>query len=214
MSHKARDYSTQQFVCHSHNVEWAKLDRGQLAVLADVFLDGHGGRKVSKKYVVRLSKEERKQLVAMVHSQRATAHQVFWARVLLKTDQGEDGPGLTDAEVAETLETTARTVERLRRRILDEGLQAALTRKRRLTQTRPPVLDASSEARLLAVCCSEPPVGHRRWSVRLLAKRLMQLGVVESVSRETVRRTLRKRNTSNLLNSKGGSSSRTTLGSK
>ena len=151
---------------------------------------------MNKRYVVRLSKEEREQLLVMVHVGKAAAYRLLWARILLKVDEGEKGPSLSDAEAAEALETTARTVERLRRRLVEEGLEAALTRKRRETPPRQPVFDGRSEARLVATCCSEPPAGRVRWTLRLLADRLVRLDVVESVSRETVRRTLKKTNLS------------------
>jgi hypothetical protein len=159
---------------------------------------------VSKQYVVRLSREERQELVAMVRSRTAAAHRVFWARILLKVDEGEDGPHQTDAEAAEALETTTRTVERLRRRFVEEGIESALAYKRLATQSPPRALDAFCEARLLAICSSPPPVGHARWSLRLLAKRLVQSGVVDAVSRETVRRTLKKRNADDVLGSTVG----------
>jgi hypothetical protein len=164
---------------------------------------------VSKQYVVRLSREERQELAAMVRSRRAAAHRVFWARILLKVDEGANGPHLTDAQVAEALETSTRTVERLRRRCVEEGLESALAYKRRATQSPPHVLDVLSEAQLLELCCSAPPPGHERWSLRLLASRLVQSGVVATISRETVRRTLRKRNAGDLIGSKVGDSSRT-----
>jgi transposase len=151
---------------------------------------------MNKRYLVRLSKEEREQLLVMVRVGKAAAHRLLWARILLKVDEGEEGPNLSDAEAAEALETTARTVERLRRRLVEEGLEAALTRKRRETPPRRFILDGRAEARLVATCCSEPPAGRARWTLRLLADRLVELNVVESVSRDTVRRTLKKTNLS------------------
>jgi hypothetical protein len=99
-------------------------------------------------------------------------------------------------ETAQALETTARTVERLRCRLVEEGLKAALSRKKRETAPCAPILDGKGEARLIALCCSEPPAGRNRWTIRLLADKFVELAVVESVSRETVRRTLKKTNLS------------------
>jgi transposase len=147
---------------------------------------------MNKRYVVRLTREERGGLLGLVRVGKAAAFRLLWARILLKVDQGEDGPGLSDEETAQALETTARTVERLRRRLVEEGMEAALSRKKRETPPRPPILDGQCEARLIATCCSEPPQGRGRWTVRLLADKLVELEVVESVSRETVRRTLKK----------------------
>jgi len=151
---------------------------------------------MNKRYMVRLSKEEREQLRAMVRVGKAAAYKLLWARILLKVDEGEHGPGLSDEEAAQALETTARTVERLRRRLVEEGLEAALCRKKRDMPSRRPVLDGKAEAHLVALCCSEPPRGRKRWTVRLLADKLVELEVVERVSRETVRRRLKKMNLS------------------
>jgi len=147
---------------------------------------------MNKRYVVRLTREERGELLALVRVGKSAAYKLLWARILLKVDQGKDGSGLSDEETAQALETTARTVERLRRRLVEEGIEAALSRKRRETVSRPPIFDGQCEARLIAMCCSEPPAGRGRWTVRLLADKLVELEVVESVSRETVRRTLKK----------------------
>lgn len=151
---------------------------------------------MNKKYVVRLTGKEREELLGLIRVGKAAAYKLLWARILLKADQGEDGPALSDEEIAQALETTIRTVERLRQRLVEEGLEAALNRKKRETPPRAPVLDGKCEARLIAMSCSEPPKGRARWTVRLLADKLVELEVVESVSRETVRRTLKKTNSS------------------
>ena len=148
---------------------------------------------MNKRYVVRLTRKEREELLGLIRVGKAAAYRLLWARILLKADQGEDGPGLSDEDIAQGLETTTRTVERLRQRLVEEGLEAALNRKKRQTPSRPPVLDGKREAHLIAISCSEPPEGRSRWTVRLLADKLVELAVVESVSRETVRRALKKR---------------------
>jgi transposase len=149
---------------------------------------------MNKRYVVRLTRKEREELSRLTRVGKGAAYRLLWARILLKADQGEEGPGLSDGEIAQALETTARTVERLRQRFVEEGLEAALSRKKRETPPRPPLLDGKAEAHLIAIGCSEPPRGHGRWTVRLLADKLVELEVVEAVSRETVRRALKKTN--------------------
>ena len=151
---------------------------------------------MNKTHVVRLTEEEREQLLTMIRVGKAAAYKLLWARILLKVDQGEDGPGLSDAETAEALETSPRTVERVRQRLVEEGLDAALTRTKRQTPPRQPLLDGQAEARLVALCCSEPPRGRTRWTLRLLADKLVELEVVESISKDTVRRRLKKTNLS------------------
>jgi len=147
---------------------------------------------MNKRYIVRLSKEERKQLLAIIRVGKAAAYKLLWARILLKVDQGEGGTGLSDEETAAALETTRRTVERVRRRLVEEGLEAALTRKKRETPPRQPILDGAAEAQLVALCCSEAPRGRKRWTLRLLADKLVELEVVESISKDTVSRRLKK----------------------
>jgi transposase len=151
---------------------------------------------MNKRYVVRLACKEREELLGLIRVGKAAAYKLLWARILLKADQGVDGPALSDEGIAQALETTTRTVERLRQRLVEEGLDAAMNRKKRETPSRPPVLDGKSEAHLIAIGCSEPPQGRGRWTVRLLADKLVELEVVESVSRETVRRALKKMNLS------------------
>jgi transposase len=151
---------------------------------------------MSKRYIVRLTPEERGQLRKLVRVGKAAAYRLLWARILLQVDEGKEGPALPDQQAAQSLETTARTVERLRRRFVEEGLEAALQQKKRDTSSTAPRLDGKAEARLVALCCSAPPQGRSRWTLRLLADKLVELEVVESVSHETVRRTLKKTNLS------------------
>jgi len=151
---------------------------------------------MNKKYIVRLSKEEQRELLTMIRVGKAAAHKLLWARVLLKVDQGEGRAWLSDKDAAEALETSRRTVERVRRRLVEEGLEAALTRKKRETPPRQPILDGASEAQLVALCCSEPPRGRARWTLRLLADKLVELEVVQWISKDTVSRRLKKTNLS------------------
>jgi transposase len=151
---------------------------------------------MNKRYIVRLTSEEREQLRRLVRIGKAAAYRLLWARILLLVDVEKETPALTDEEAARALETTARTVERVRRRFVEEGLEAALQQKKRDASSTTPVLDGEAEARLIALCCSAPPQGRSRWTLRLLADKLVELEVVETVSHETVRRTLKKTNLS------------------
>ena len=114
------------------------------------------------------------------------------ARVLLQADQSAAGPGWADARIAEGLGVTTRTVENIRRRFVEQGLQAALERKKQCRPSRERLLDGAKEAKLVAICCSKAPNGRRHWTLQLLADRLVELNIVDSISYETVRRTLKK----------------------
>jgi transposase len=147
---------------------------------------------MNKKYIVRLSSEEREQLLSLVKKGKIAARKQLRARILLHADQSELGPAACDEEIAGSLETSVRTVERLRQRLVEEGLPAALEDKRLDTPPRPPKLDGRQEAQLVALCCSQPPKGRARWTLRLLGSRLVELEVVDCISHETVRQVLKK----------------------
>jgi transposase len=146
---------------------------------------------VRKRHIVVLSEEERARLHTMIGRGVAPASALTHARILLKANQGEAGPGWTDAAIATALEVNPATVARIRQRYVTAGLEAALHRK-------PPAreyhrrLDGQQEAYLVALACSSPPEGRKRWTLRLLADRLVELEVIESVSYETVRQTLKQ----------------------
>jgi len=144
-----------------------------------------------KQHVVCLSEAERAALRGELAAGAAPARRLGRARVLLKADQGEDGPAWPDARIAEALEVSVATVERVRQRYAVEGLAAALARRRPCPAPRRK-LDGGQEAHLVALACSAPPAGRERWTVRLLAERFVTLEVGEAVSRETVRRALKK----------------------
>jgi transposase len=144
-----------------------------------------------KAYIVRLTSEERGLLHQRVASGTVPAHVSRHARILLKVDQGPAGPGWCDVRVAEALETSERTVSRVRRRYADEGLTAAVER-RRPGRSAPRKLDGRQEARLIALACGPAPDGYARWSLRLLADRFVTLDDGDAISYETVRRTLKK----------------------
>ena len=143
-----------------------------------------------KKYVVRLTEEQRGQLETLVRRGRAHARKLLYARILLKTDA--DGPDQwTDERIADALEVSTATVARERKRFLEDGLEVALMPKKP-GRPRRRVLDGRAEAHLIALSCSDPPEGREHWSMRLLADRMVELGHVGSLSYETVRRTLKK----------------------
>ncbi len=149
-------------------------------------------KRRSAKYVVRLNTEERSELEGMIGKGRDAAYRLLKARILLKADVGTNGDGWDDARIAEALETSASTVFRTRRQLVEEGLNAALARKKRETPPTPAIFDGEAEARLLQLACSEPPDGHARWSLRLLEKRVVELGIVEAASDSTIQRVLKK----------------------
>ncbi len=145
----------------------------------------------TKKYRITLTPMERAALVAVVSAGQGPARKLTHARILLKADEGEEGPGWRDDAIVTALEVSAPTVGRVRKRFVDEGLAAALEH-RPPRATRPRKLDGRQEAHLVALACSDPPAGHKRWTIRLLTDRLVELEVVDSVSRETVHRLLQQ----------------------
>lgn len=158
-----------------------------------------GGQEESlKKYVVELTEEERAELEALTRKGRASARCLKRALILLATDDGD-----TDDEIAAKVRVHRTTVEDIRKRCVEEGLAAALNERPR--PGKAPLLDGRQEAYLIALACSDAPAGRSQWSLRLLANRLVELKVVEAISRETVRRTL-KRGTSSRGNARSGAS--------
>ncbi len=147
-----------------------------------------------KKYIVELTSEERKQLQQLVKKGKVAGYKIRHAQMLLKADQGSHGPSWPDAQIAEVFAAHVTTVKRLRKRFVEQGLDAALERNKRDNYTRK--LDGDAEAHLIAIACSKPPAGRSEWSLRLLADRLVELSVVDSVSYMTVSRTLKKTNLS------------------
>ncbi len=150
-----------------------------------------------QKYVVVLTPAERDQLQQLLAAGTAPARKLAHARVLLKADKGPGGPGWTDAAIADAVEISQPTISRIRQQFVEAGLEAALNRRApRRVYTRK--LDGEQEARLIALTCSEPPAGQARWTLRLLADRLVELEIVEAVSHQTVRRVLKKTMAANL----------------
>jgi len=144
-----------------------------------------------KKYIVTLTAEERGFLRDLISKGKAAAFKQRHARILLKTDQGPQGDGWTDEKIEQALEVNASTVERLRRRFVEEGLEAALQRKEQKNR-RAKKIDGEAEAQLVAIACSKPPEGRKSWTLKLLTDQLVSLEIVDSVSLETVRKTLKK----------------------
>jgi transposase len=143
------------------------------------------------KYVVRLHPEEHAPLLALVNTGRAAAVKLLHARILLRADVGANSRPWTDAEIAEALDTSASTVHRVRQAFVEQGVEAALSRQRP-TGRQDRKLDGAQEAQLLAVACSAPPEGRVRWTLRLLADKLVELAIVDTISAECVRTTLKK----------------------
>jgi hypothetical protein len=151
---------------------------------------------MAPRYKVTLTKEERSDLDAISTKGKRAARTVLYARALLLLDAGEYGPKWIVAQVAEALGTTPRSLEHLKKRFVEEGLPAAIERKKRATPPRAIQFGGEFEAHLLALACSEPPEGRERWTVRLLAEKMVELKIVPSVSPMTVCNTLKKMNLS------------------
>lgn len=149
---------------------------------------------MNKRYIVRLSDEERDELTQLVSKGKAAARKLTRARVLLKADAGDGGPAWSDERIAEALEVGRRCAENIRKRCVEEGLEAAINRKKRCRPPRERILDGEKEAKLIAICCGKPPEGQARWTLRLLADKLVEQEIVEGISHETVRQTLKKTN--------------------
>jgi transposase len=147
------------------------------------------------KYIVRLTDEERTQLDDLIRTGQRAASVILHARILLKANVGEGGPGWDDERIAEAVECGASTVYRVRQAFVEEGLPVALFRKKP-TGRQYRKLDGAQEARLIALACGAPPEGRATWTLRLLADRLVELAVVDAISPECVRMTLKKTNSS------------------
>ena len=150
---------------------------------------------MKKKYIVTLTQEERQMLQAMLSRGKAAARKLMHARILLKADASSNGPGWSDDQIAEGLEVGRATVERVRKEFVEESLEAALERRKPRRQYRR-TLDGDGEAHLIALACSKAPEGRSRWTLRLLADRMVRLEYVDDVSKDTVSRVLKKTNLS------------------
>ena len=151
-----------------------------------------------KRYVVRLTEGERSMLLALVKKKRVAARKRTRAQVLLKVDEGEHGPAWTDEEAADAYHVHVNTVRAIRSRLVELGIEAALQRKKQLRPSRQRKLNESAERELLAIAQSQAPDGRARWTLHLLADQLVQLDVVDSISHETVRKSLKKMTSSHI----------------
>jgi Homeodomain-like domain len=143
-----------------------------------------------KKHIVRLTEDERAICQATIKGEKGGSEKLRRATILLKADA--DGPAWSDAKIGEAVDCRTRTVENVRQAFVLEGFEAALVRKKRAAAPTPKLLDGADEAKLIALRLGKPPAGHGRWTLRLLADQLVELEIVESISPETVRQTLKK----------------------
>ena len=146
----------------------------------------------AKKYIVELDASERERLNVLISKGKAPAKAILKARILLKADAAQGGPGWRDAEIVEALDTNLMMVMRVRETLVAEGLDAVLTRKKRETPPTPPIFDGEAQAKLTALACSSPPPGHARWTIRLLAEHVVERKIVEAAHFNTVGRALKK----------------------
>ena len=145
-----------------------------------------------KKYVVRLSSEERERLETLIRKGKSPARRLLKARILLKADVSAAGEGWSDSRIVAALETSASMVYRVRKQLVEEGFEAVLSRKQRATPAVARIFDGEKEAKLIALACSEPPKGRARWSLRLLENKVVEFGIVDRASDSTIGRTLKK----------------------
>jgi hypothetical protein len=156
-----------------------------------------------KKYVVRLTDEEHQQLEAMIRKGKGPARRLLKARILLKADVSDAGPGWSDSRIIAALDTSASMVYRVRKQLVEEGFEAVLSRKQRATPAVPPIFDGEKEAKLIALACSKPPKGRARWTLRLLENKVVELGIVDRASDSTIHRTLKKTLSNRIAGSAG-----------
>jgi transposase len=147
-----------------------------------------------KRYVVELTTEEQDELMQLASKGKAAVRKITHARILLKADESQNGPAWTDIQISDALGVHINTVHDIRRRFVEEGLEAALVRKKQVRPSRKRIVDGEVEAHLIALRCGQPPEGKSRWDLRLLADKLVELEIVPSISHETVRQTLKKMN--------------------
>ncbi len=145
-----------------------------------------------KKYIVELSTGEREQLGEVISKGKSSAKAILKARILLKADQGANGEGWTDERICEALETNITMVARTRAKLVNEGLDAVLARKKRARPPIEPIFDGEAQAQLIALACRTPPPGYARWTIRLLANKVVEMNIVDHAHFNTVGRALKK----------------------
>ena len=158
-----------------------------------------------KKYVVRLSAEERERLETLLRKGKSPARRLLKARILLKADVAEDHAGWSDSRIIRALDTSASMVCRTRQQLVEEGLEAVLSRKQRATPAVARIFDGEKEARLIALACSKPPKGRARWTLRMLENKVVELAIVDRASDSTIGRVLKKTFSSPTASSNGSS---------
>ena len=156
-----------------------------------------------KKYIVRLSTEERRQLEALISKGKGPARRLLKARILLKADVSDAGPGWSDNRIIAALDTSPSMLYRVRKQLVEDGFEAVLSRKQRVTPAVARIFDGEKEARLIALACSKPPKGRARWTLRLLENKVVELGIVDRASDTTIHRTLKKTVSSRIGGSAG-----------
>jgi len=162
------------------------------------------GKEIAvKKYVVRLTEEERDRLNELIRKGKRSAQLLRKARILLKADVSDAGEGWSDSAIAAALDTSIATIERTRRQLVEEGFEAVLTRKYNPKSARPRIFDGAAEAKLFALTLSPAPDGFARWSLRLLEEKVVELHIVERASDNTIGRTLKKTVSNRICGSNG-----------
>ena len=162
------------------------------------------GKEISvKKYVVRLSAEERDRLDALLRKGKSPAQQLLKARILLKADVSDGGEGWSDSRIVEAMETSPSMVYRVRKQLVEEGFEAVLSRKQRAMPAVARIFDGEREAKLIALACSKPPAGRARWTLRLLEEKVVELAIVDRASDSTIGRALKKTFSSRIAASSG-----------
>lgn len=170
------------------------------------------GQEISiKKYVVKLSDDERSRLNDLIGKGKSPAKILLKARILLKADASEAGSGWSDSRIIEALETSVSMVYRVRRQLVEEGFEAVLVRKQRATPAVQRIFDGEKEAKLIALACSRPPSGRARWTLRLLEEKVVELNIVDRASDNTIGRTLKKMSCGPISRNNGSSRPRPTV---
>ncbi len=160
-------------------------------------------RKIRTKYLVKLTDAERDRLNTLIQKGKGRARQLLKARILLKVDASDAGEAWSDTRIARALDTSVDTVSRTRRTLVEEGLDAALTRRHSANSARKRIFDGAAEAKLIALACSAPPKGRARWTLKLLESAVVELHIVERASDNTIGRTLKKTRSSPIFRNNG-----------
>jgi Homeodomain-like domain len=156
-----------------------------------------------KRYVVKLNAAERQRLQEMIRKGASPAQRLLKARILLKADASDAGEAWSDRKIIEALDTSVSMVYRVRKQLVEEGLDAVLSRKQRATPPVAPIFDGEKEARLIALACSTPPEGYARWTLRLLEEKVVELAIVDRASDNTIGRALKKTLSSRISSNNG-----------